>query len=56
VAGVRATCDPYLIVDVKPDILSDSAIRPWTGGTDSKPPEEYVNLLHGVLVAISSQG
>ena len=51
--AVRATCGRGLTVDIEPD--SDAVVPPWTSGPDSKPSEQYVNLIHDVLVAISSQ-
>lgn len=55
-AAVRATCGPALTVDVKADLRKDAGIRPWTEGPNSKPADEYVDLLHDVLVAVSSRG
>jgi hypothetical protein len=52
--AVRATCGRALTVDISPD--ARSTIPPWTSESVSKPSSEYVDVLHDVLVAVSSQG
>lgn len=55
-AGIRTTCAPDLTIDVSLSRVVAPAVLPWTSDVDSRPAPEYVDLVHDLLVALSSQG
>lgn len=56
VAAVRARCAPDLYIDVDPDFLRESAVRPWPDDADDSPSPAYVAVIRDVLTAVSKQG